>query len=252
MAMKYLGETFDLHAGGIDLIFPHHEDEIAQSEAATGKTFARCWCHGEFLLTDGAKMAKRVGNVANLVELRNNRISGTVYRHFVFSTHYRKQLNMGEDWIESSRAAVNRVGVFARRLAEAKAGTPALAEIAVKAEQTFLDALTNDLNGPEALAAMFVFISDANRELDANGTDVEALARAQAAFRLMDGVLDLVPEGQQVDDSEAAWIEERLAARKAARSARDFAQSDAIRDEIVARGFNIEDGPTGTRWSKRF
>ena len=156
MAMKYLGESFDLHAGGIDLIFPHHEDEIAQSEAATGKIFARCWCHGEFLLTDGAKMAKRVGNVANVRELRDAEISGTVYRHFVFNTHYRKQLNMGEEWLEHSRAAVRRIGTFARRLAEAKGGTPALAEIAANAERAFIDALFDDLNAPEAMAAMFV------------------------------------------------------------------------------------------------
>ena len=122
--MKYLGETFDLHAGGIDLIFPHHEDEIAQSEAATGKTFARCWCHGEFLLTDGAKMAKRVGNVANVRgDCAISRISGTVYRHFVFSAHYRQQLNLGEDSFEQSRAAVRRIGTFAERLAEATGGT---------------------------------------------------------------------------------------------------------------------------------
>ena len=108
MAMKYLGETFDLHAGGIDLIFPHHEDEIAQSEAATGKTFARCWCHGEFLLTDGTKMAKRVGNVANVKEMRDQKISGTAYRHFVFNAHYRQQLNLGDDSLEQSRTATRR------------------------------------------------------------------------------------------------------------------------------------------------
>lgn len=267
MAMKYLGETFDLHAGGIDLIFPHHEDEIAQSEAATGKTFARCWCHGEFLLTDGAKMAKRVGNVSNVVGLRDAGISGTVYRHFVFGTHYRKQLNMGEDWLDHSRPAVNRIGVFARRLAAATTGSPALAEAAVKAEQTFMEALFDDLNGPEAMAALFVFITDANRELDISeaggavgaadapkdpkGTSgAEHLARARAAFQLMNGVLDLVPD-DDTDAELAAWVEERLAERKAARGRRDFAASDAIRDEIVARGINLEDGPSGTTWSKR-
>jgi cysteinyl-tRNA synthetase len=249
MAMKYLGETFDLHAGGIDLIFPHHEDEIAQSEAATGKTFARCWCHGEFLLTDGAKMAKRVGNVANVEEMRKEGISGTVYRHFVFGTHYRKQLNMGEDWLEHSRAAVRRIGAFARRLSEAKGGTSALAEVAAKAEHAFIGALFNDLNGPEAMAEMFVFITDANRELDIGGDDVASLSRARAAFQLMDGVLDLVPE-QEVADELAAFVEGRLEARKAARSARDFKTSDAIRDELLARGVAIEDTANGTRWTK--
>lgn len=249
MAMKYLGETFDLHAGGIDLIFPHHEDEIAQSEAATGKQFARCWCHGEFLLTDGAKMAKRVGNVSNVVGLRDAGISGTAYRHFVFSAHYRKQLNLGEESLESSRVAVNRVGAFARRLAEAAGGTAALAEAATRAEQAFIEALFDDLNAPEAMATLFTFITDANRELDAGGTDAAALERARAAFRLMDGVLDLVPE-QETDTELAAWVEDRLAARKAARERRDWAAADAARDELVARNIIIEDGPQGTRWRK--
>ncbi|MCA0376935.1 MAG: cysteine--tRNA ligase [Gemmatimonadetes bacterium] len=249
MAMKYLGETFDLHAGGIDLIFPHHEDEIAQSEAATGVQFARCWCHGEFLLTDGAKMAKRVGNVSNVVGMREAGISGTAYRHFVFSAHYRKQLNLGEDSLEQSRAAVNRVGAFARRLAQATGGTEALAAAATSAERAFLDALFDDLNAPEAMAALFTFITDANRELDAGGADTAALARARAAFRLMDGVLDLVPE-QEVEDGLAAWVEERIAARRAARERRDWAAADAARDELTARGILIEDGPDGTRWRK--
>lgn len=249
MAMKYLGETFDLHAGGIDLIFPHHEDEIAQSEAATGKQFARCWCHGEFLLTDGAKMAKRVGNVSNVVGLRDAGISGTAYRHFVFSAHYRKQLNLGEESLESSRVAVNRVGAFARRLSEATGGTAALAEAATRAEQAFIEALFDDLNAPEAMATLFTFITDANRELDAGGTDSAALERARAAFRLMDGVLDLVPE-QETDAELAAWVEDRLAARKAARERRDWAAADAARDELVARNIIIEDGPQGTRWRK--
>jgi cysteinyl-tRNA synthetase len=249
MAMKYLGETFDLHAGGIDLIFPHHEDEIAQSEAATGKTFARCWCHGEFLLTDGAKMAKRVGNVANVVEMREQGISGTVYRHFVFNAHYRKQLNLGDDSLDQSREAVNRIGVFAQRLADATGGTAAMADAATQAEQTFLDALFDDLNAPRAMAAMFTFITAANRELDAGGTDGAALERARAAFRLMDGVLDLVPE-QSVDDALARWADERVAARRAARERRDFAAADAIRDELLARNILIEDSAAGTRWRR--
>lgn len=249
MAMKYLGETFDLHAGGIDLIFPHHEDEIAQSEAATGKTFARCWCHGEFLLTDGAKMAKRIGNVANVVEMREQGISGTVYRHFVFNAHYRKQLNLGDDSLDQSREAVNRIGVFAQRLADATGGTSALADAATQAEQTFLEALFDDLNAPRAMAAMFTFITAANRELDAGGTDVAALERARAAFRLMDGVLDLVPE-QSVDDALARWADERVAARRAARERRDFAAADAIRDELLAKNILIEDSASGTKWRR--
>ena len=249
MAMKYLGETFDLHAGGIDLIFPHHEDEIAQSEAATGKTFARCWCHGEFLLTDGAKMAKRVGNVANVVELREQGISGTAYRHFVFNAHYRQQLNMGDDALDQSRAAVRRIGTFARRLSEATGGTAALAAAATRAESTFTEALFDDLNAPRSLAALFTFIAESNLELDIGGSDVAALERARAAFRLMDGVLDLVPE-QDTDSELSGWVEDRLAARRAARERRDFAAADAVRLELSARGIAIEDSPSGTRWTR--
>jgi cysteinyl-tRNA synthetase len=248
MAMKYLGETLDLHAGGIDLIFPHHEDEIAQSEAATGKTFARCWCHGEFLLTDGAKMAKRVGNVATVVDLREQGIDGAVYRHFIFNAHYRKQLNLAEDSLAQSQAAVRRIGTFARRLAEATGGTPALAEAAGRAEQAFRAALFDDLNAPEGLAALFTFISDANRELDADGDDTQALAEARRVFGVIDGVLDLVPAAAETDAELAEWVEERLAARRAARAARDFASADAIRGELVARGVQIEDTAEGTKW----
>lgn len=251
MAMKYLGETFDLHAGGIDLIFPHHEDEIAQSEAATGKTFARCWCHGEFLLTEGTKMAKRVGNVANVVELRDQKISGTAYRHFVFSAHYRKQLNLGEDSLEQSRAAVRRIGTFARRLGEARGGTPQLREAADEAERVFVAALFDDLNAPEAMAALFTFISDANRELDSapDDADLDALERARSAFALMDRILDLVPE-DEVDSDLAAWVEARLADRKSARERRDFARADAIRVELTEKGIAIEDSGNGTRWTR--
>ena len=249
MAMKYLGETFDLHAGGIDLIFPHHEDEIAQSEAATGKTFARCWCHGEFLLTDGAKMAKRIGNVANVVEMREQGISGTAYRHFVFSAHYRQQLNLGDDSLEQSRTAVRRIGTFAERLDAASGGTAALADAATRAEATFVEALFDDLNAPRAMAALFTFITEANRELDIGGGDAAALERARAAFRLMDGVLDLVPE-QTLAVDIAAWVESKLADRRAAREHRDFQESDAIRDELVAAGILIEDTAQGTKWRK--
>lgn len=248
MAMKYLGETLDLHAGGIDLIFPHHEDEIAQSEAATGKPFARCWCHGEFLLTDGAKMAKRVGNVATVVDLRAQGIDGAVYRHFVFNAHYRKQLNLLDDSLAQSQAAVRRIGTFARRLAAATAGTTALGEAAQRAEVAFRAALFDDLNAPESLAALFTFISDANRELDAAGHDAAALAEAQRVFGVIDSVLDLVPAATETDAQLAVWVEERLTARKAARAARDFAAADAIRAELVARGVTIEDSAAGTTW----
>src|SRR5687768_16258246 len=182
MAMKYLGETLDLHCGGIDLVFPHHEDEIAQSEAATGKEFSRVWCHGELLLTEGTKMAKRVGNVSTVESLREQRIPAAAMRHFVFTTHYRKQLNLSPDALEQSLNAVERIGTFAQRLRDARGGTAELAEVAEVAEREALEALFDDLNAPEALGALGTFITRANAELDRGGTDVAAVERARRAF----------------------------------------------------------------------
>src|SRR5687768_4707245 len=123
MAMKYLGETLDIHCGGIDLTFPHHEDEIAQSEGATGKPFSRFWCHGEFLQIDGTKMSKRLGNITTIKNMRERGVSAAAVRHFVYSTHYRKQLNLSGVALEASMEAVRRIGEFAARLAEATGGT---------------------------------------------------------------------------------------------------------------------------------
>ncbi|HEU4586386.1 MAG TPA: cysteine--tRNA ligase [Gemmatimonadaceae bacterium] len=252
MAKCYLGETLDIHAGGADLIFPHHEDEIAQSEGANDVPFSRFWCHGEFLLTEGVKMAKRLGNVANIQSLREAGVSAAAIRHFVFSVHYRKQLNLTEEALEASQAAVRRVGAFAERLASATGGTPGLAEAAQVLERDAKAALFDDLNAPEALGALFEFIRRANAELDSatEGSDLEALARARSAFELVNGVLDIVPDESEVGDELGAWVEERIGARAEARRRRDFAAADAIRKELEERGIAIEDTPQGTRWKK--
>ena len=250
MAIDLLGETLDIHAGGIDLIFPHHEDEIAQSEAATGETFSRFWCHGAFLLTDGTKMAKRLGNVTTVQGMRGARIPAAAIRHFVFNTHYRKELNLSEEALEASINAVTRVGDFADRLASAAGGTPELAEAAAAAVAQVEAALFDDLNAPNALAALFTFITRANAELDRRGTDNRALEAAQAAFARINEILDIVPDRAVDDPALVSWVEERLAARRAARERRDFAESDRIRAELVARGIAIEDGPGGTKWKK--
>ena len=252
MAMDRLGETLDLHCGGIDLIFPHHEDEIAQSEAATGVPFSRVWCHGAFLLTEGAKMAKRVGNVSTVQGLREERFSAAALRHFVFNTHYRKELNLSEEALEASRQAVRRVGDFADRLnsesAMALGGTPELARAADAAVAQAEAALFDDLNGPETLAALFDFIRKANAELDRRGGDRESVERARAAFARIDGILDIVPEREGAAVELARWIDERIAARREARMRRDFAEADQIRDELKGRGVTIEDAGGETRW----
>ena len=252
MAMDLLGETLDLHSGGIDLVFPHHEDEIAQSEAATGKPFARCWSHGAFLLTDGTKMAKRVGNVLTVQGLREAGVSAAALRHFVFNTHYRKELNLSDEALEASLQGVRRVGDFHDRLYDpatlALGGTAELTVAADEAVAAADAALFDDLNGPEALAALFNFIRRANAELDRRGGDPGAVERARAAFERINGVLDIVPERSGPDPSLAAWIDERIAARRAARARRDFAEADRIRAELTGRGVTIEDAGAETRW----
>jgi cysteinyl-tRNA synthetase len=266
MAMKYLGETLDIHGGGVDLIFPHHEDEIAQSEAATGAPFARFWCHGEFLQVDGTKMSKRIGNVSTVSDLREKGISAAALRHFVFSTHYRKQINLSGVALEASIEAVARIGEFAHRLTGAKGGTRELAAAAETAELEFQTALNSDLNAPEALAALFTFIGRANAELDRNGAEVAALERAREVFGLMMRILDLEPRAlrflvsaESVDPEpvaasgltkneleQVAWGVARLRERILARQNRDFKASDAIRVEVEGRGFAVKDSARGT------
>ncbi len=271
MAMKYLGETLDIHGGGVDLVFPHHEDEIAQSEAATGKTFSRFWCHGEFLQIDGTKMSKRLGNITTVKDLRERGISAAALRHFVYSTHYRKQMNLSGEGLEASLEAVRRVGELAHRLETARGGTAELGVAARESEAEFQAALADDLNAPEAVAALFKFLQRANAELDRKGTDVAALEEARRVYRLMDGVLDVAPRAIRtmvgISGAEPAvgaiagldaeevvameWAVGRLMARLEARKARDFAQADAIRGEVEERGFVVKDGPGGTgleRW----
>ena len=248
MAIDLLGDTLDIHCGGVDLIFPHHEDEIAQSEAATGKPFSHFWCHGAFLLIEGTKMAKRLGNVRTVKDMREARIPAAAVRHLVFNTHYRKELNLSEDALEASIQAVQRVADFAERLAAATGGTPELAAIATESVREFEGRLADDLNAPEALAVLFTFIRRVNAELDRKGMDVGGLVAARDAFTQMNGVLDIVPEAAPTDEVLAGWVEERLQARRDARARRDFAEADRIRDEITTRGVSIEDSPTGTRW----
>jgi cysteinyl-tRNA synthetase len=202
-------------------------------------------------------MAKRVGNVVNVQTLRDQGISGAAIRHLVFSTHYRQQLNLQSEAMEGAKKGAQRIGTFAARLAEAKGGTPALAAAAAELERSAREALFDDLNAPQALAALHVFVNRANAELDQRGTDVAALEAARRAFATVNGVLDVAPAivsdsatGGGVDPELVAWIEERLAARREARSKRDFKTSDAIRDELRARGIEIEDTPEGTRWKR--
>jgi cysteinyl-tRNA synthetase len=252
MARKHLGDTLDIHCGGVDNIFPHHEDELAQSEAATGAPLSRFWCHGEFLLTEGAKMAKRVGNVFTVDGLRQAGFSAAAVRHFMFTAHYRSQLNLTEDALEQATAAVRRIGAFAERLREARGGTPALAAAADELEREATEGLFDDLNAPRALAALHTFVTAANKELDsvAGSGEPAALERARVAFGTVAGLLDVIPDREAEDPTLARWVEERLAERQSARARRDFATADAIRREVESKGVAIEDTPVGTKWRR--
>jgi cysteinyl-tRNA synthetase len=184
-------------------------------------------------------------------DLRDQGVPPAAFRHFVFSTHYRKQLNMSAEALEASIEGVRRIGDFAERLAEAKAGTPELEKIAEEAEAEVAAALFDDLNAPIALGALYTFVRKANAELDRGGVDRRALETARAVFARINSVLDVVPDATGPDPEVARWVEERLTARREARVRREFAEADKIRAEIESKGIAIEDTPHGTKWKVR-
>jgi cysteinyl-tRNA synthetase len=216
-------------------------------------------------------MSKRLGNITTVKDLRERGVSAAAIRHFIYSTHYRKQMNLSGAGLEASLEAVRRVGEFSHRLASARGGTTELATAALEGEAAFLEALRDDLNAPEAVGALFTFLQRANAELDRSGSDQGALAEARRVFALMDGVLDVQPRALRVvvgaatvtpeleslseltpeERARMGEAVERLRARLAARAARDFATSDAIRAEVEEAGFVVKDTAGGTqleRW----
>ncbi|HYJ79048.1 MAG TPA: cysteine--tRNA ligase, partial [Longimicrobiaceae bacterium] len=252
MSMQELGETFDIHAGGVDLIFPHHEDEIAQSEGATGKEFVRYWLHGEFLLLEGDKMAKSTGNIFNLQDLVDRGVRPSSVRYLFLTAHYRSKLNFTFAALEGAAEAVRRIRGARDRLAEKAAvrdpgpdDEPVLHPLVDEVLGAFREAMDADLNTSVALAALHRLVGGVNQRLEALGSRPIGEAEQQVAldaFARLDSVfafLALAETEASVDSGLAAWVEERIAARQAARQARDFVTADAIRDELAARGVTV-------------
>ena len=258
MGLSEIGDTLDIHLGGEDLVFPHHEDEIAQSEGATGQTFVRFWIHVKHLLVEGRKMSKSLGNTYTLPEL-TERFEPAAIRHLLLSAQYRSELNFTLEGLEGSRQAVQRLVDFRDRLTRAPvrpdAPSTGIRRLASEALVRFRAAMDDDLNTAGALAALFVLVKETNTVLDSAPNGIRRAGRESAAEALtaMDevlGVLSLARAGRQVDESARDRIGRLVTERDLARARRDFVRADAIRDQLAAEGIVLEDSPDGTRWKR--
>jgi len=250
MSMRYLGESFDVHTGGIDLVFPHHEDEIAQSEAATGKPFVRTWLHCAHLQMGGRKMAKRDGNIARVAELIAGGTSPRALRYALLAAHYRTGLSFSDESLAAAAAAVERLdAVVAALEAYAADGPddPALPRVLAAAREAFGSALDDDLAISSALGALFDLVRDLNRRIAERTLSTPDAGLALAALRDLDAVLGLLPDPV---DALAPDLVALLDARAAARAARDWAASDRLRDQLAAAGIVVEDTRDGQRWRR--
>jgi cysteinyl-tRNA synthetase len=266
MAMKYLGDTLDIHTGGIDLAFPHHENEIAQSEAATGKQFVRYWLHAEHLLVEGEKMSKSLGNFFTLRDLFAKGYKPSALRFALASVPYRRQLNFTFDGLQQATSSVERLRNFAARLKNERfpAGNqPGMAERIAKAADDFDAGLSDDLNTAQALAAVFDFVREANTAIDKGEFRQGDVAAAVEFLGSFDKVFAVVEDNDSEklkaigfggDDGglSDAEIEKLVAERQAARARRDFAASDRVRNELSDRGIILEDTKDGkVRWKRK-
>jgi cysteinyl-tRNA synthetase len=252
MSMKYLGETFDIHCGGVDLIFPHHENEIAQAEGATGKPFVNYWLHGEHLKINGESMSKSKGNYYTFRDLTRQGFTPAAIRYALFSAPYRKQINFTLDGLRGHEKTVASLRDFRARLEEARteAGSnPAMRAVAARALEEFTNGLDDDLNTSVALAAVHNLSREVNTALDNHQLRADDKSDLLALIARFDSVLNIFGHTQRemLDAEIQALIDER----QEARHRRDFARGDEIRDELAARGIILEDTRDGVRWKRR-
>ena len=243
MSMKYLGETFDLHTGGIDNLFPHHENEIAQAEAATGKEFVKTWMHCAHLRVNGEKMSKSLGNFFTLRDLLDKGWTGREIRYVLVNAHYRQGLNFAFSALEDARKSLERIDRCVDALAARAKDEPAPA-FAQEALDAFTAAVNDDLNVPKAFAALFELV----RQTNASGTCSKAVLDV---FRKMDTVLGVIFFGKAAKAEVPAEVQALLDARAAARAAKNWAESDRLRDEIAAAGWAVKDSKDGQTVTKK-